>query len=132
MKILPQAGTDERIPILVKNIQDFTWVANQNWVVTASYGGKRDFDASEIARTPTKLALWELPSRKEVKWKSISLDICEVEFFSEATGKYLVAVMKKVKNKKIVSTLVHVANLYKRNPIEITDFEFLNVEEGAL
>lgn len=60
------------------------------------------------------------------------MDICSIDFFSEATGKYVVAVMQKIKNKKIVSTLVHVANLYKRNPIEITDFEFLAVEEGAL
>ncbi|KRX09654.1 hypothetical protein PPERSA_02526 [Pseudocohnilembus persalinus] len=132
MTLLPDPQTKERIPIVVKNIQAFDWIANSNSVCVASYPGRRDYNSEDIKKQPTKLAIIELPSRRELKWKSISWEISDVQFESEADGKYILAIMKKMNRNKLVSTLIHVVNLQNRNLLEITDLELQVGEHGAL
>lgn len=44
-------------------------------ILVASYAGNRDYDASEVLKAPTKLALIELPSRNVISWKYIASGI---------------------------------------------------------
>lgn len=82
-----------------------------NAICVASYPGKRDYDAEDIKKIPTKLAIVEIPSRRELKWKSISWEISEAYFESDAEGKYVIAIMKKMNKNKVVSTLIQLVNL---------------------
>ncbi len=68
----------------------------------------------------------KVPNRRELKWKNINWEVSDVDLISAENGSYVTAILKKMKNKKVIGTLIQVANIKRRERIEVADKELTN------
>lgn len=48
----------------------------------------------------------KIPSRREIKWRTISNECSDMDIIPGTNGQFLMALIKKIKNKKVVAHIL--------------------------
>jgi len=74
-----------------------------------------------------KMHVIDIPSRKDLKWKTITWEFNSCKIQWDSTGKMIIVIFNKVKSKNKSSTVIQVAELSPQN-IAIEEHEFDDVK----
>lgn len=67
--------------------------------------------------------MFEIPSRREFKWRTISNESSDIDIIPSINGQYVIAIIKKIKNKKVFSHTIQVANIRNKGQMDISEHE---------
>ncbi|KAL4443207.1 hypothetical protein ABPG74_002274 [Tetrahymena malaccensis] len=123
MKMLEDSSKNPT-SINIRNVQKFFWSSKQNILIGCSYYGPHREHDKQVS---TRISMFEIPSRREFKWRTISNESSDIDIFPSANGQYVIAIIKKIKNKKSnqssTSHTIQVANIRNKGQMDICEHE---------
>eukprot|EP00825_Cyclidium_porcatum_P018950 TRINITY_DN2156_c0_g1_i2.p1 TRINITY_DN2156_c0_g1~~TRINITY_DN2156_c0_g1_i2.p1 ORF type:complete len:517 (+),score=106.57 TRINITY_DN2156_c0_g1_i2:179-1729(+) len=117
-------NTNNREPIFMPNVQKICWNSRNNLLCCAAYEGDlRQLDQKLDPTKTSKISFFDIPNFTEMKWKSINIQVTQMDLYCSEKGAWFSAVLKCRTNQK-KSIQIQVANLKKRDVVEVITQEF--------